>query len=108
MITDTPAKKKIISYFKKQHPEVEDKDIPRLLNDIKRFVTVVQQIYTEPQYQVRIKEKKKDGKIVKYSVIDTDIDEFTKVKSKSEKQISLIDAIKRFNRIVKVNKYGRK
>jgi len=106
MTTDTPAKKKLISYLKKQHPEVEDKDIPRLLSDIRRFVTVVQRIYTEPQFQIRYKEKKKNGKITKYRIVDTDIEEFGKVRGNNEPKIPLTEAIHRFNKIID-KKYGR-
>lgn len=69
MINDeTPAAKKLKTYLRKQHPEVEDKNIPHLLNGIRRFVTVIQKIYTEPQAQIRYKEKKINGKIIKYKV----------------------------------------
>lgn len=96
----TPATTKLKAYLKKQHPEVEDKDIPHLLSDIRRFVTVVQKIYTEPQAQIKYKEKKVNGKIVKYRVVETDIEEFGKVRGKSEKKIPLIEAIHRFNKTI--------
>lgn len=101
------ARKKFAVFLKKRHPELKDEELPLLLNNINRFVKVVQKIYTEPQYQSRIKEKKIDGKVIKYSVIDTDLEEFSKVKDKSETQIPLVDAIKRFNRVVKNRDHGR-
>jgi hypothetical protein len=99
-MNDTPAKKKLITYLKQQHPNVEDNDIPPLLSDIKRFVTVVQKIYTEPQAQIKFKEKKVNGKIVKYKVVETDIEEFGKVRGKNETKIPIIEAIHRFNKAV--------
>ena len=106
MSDDTPAKKKLITHLKERHPEVADKDSPHLLKDIRRFVAVVHKIYTEPQYQRRVKEKKVKGKVVKYTVVDTDLEEFVKIKGKSETPIPLSEAIKRFNSVVKKNKHG--
>lgn len=106
-MNDTPAKKQIITYLKRRCPEIEDKSIPSLLNDIRRFVTVVQKIYTEPQAQIRYKEKKVRGKIEKYRVFDTDYEELLKVRGKNEKTIPLTEAVKRLQKSVIKDNYGR-
>lgn len=104
-MSNTSSKDKLTAYLK-ERSKVTDKEIPPLLKEIRRFVAVVHKIYTEPQYQTRIKEKKVDGKIVKYTVIDTDLEEFAKIKGKSETQIPLNEAIKRFNSVVNKGKHG--
>lgn len=80
MTNETTAKKKLISHLKKHHPNVADSDVPFLLNDIKRFVSVIHKIYTEPQARISLKEVNENGKKVKKRFIDTNIEELLKVK----------------------------
>jgi hypothetical protein len=77
---DTTAKNKLVSYIKKRHPNIDNQDIPRLLNDVRRFVTVVQKIYIEPQAKILIKEVNKNGKKEKTRFINTNIEELKKIK----------------------------
>lgn len=88
MNNDTSAKKKLVAYLKKQHPDVEDNDIPLLLNSVKRFVSVIHKIYTEPQAKISIKEVTEDGKRVKKRFIDTNIEELLKVKRNTDEPIT--------------------
>lgn len=76
----TPAKKKLISYIKTYHTEVKDSDLPLLLNNIQRFVSVIHKIYTEPQAKISFKEVKENGIKVKKRFVETNIEELMKVK----------------------------
>lgn len=88
MNNETPAKKKLIAYLKKQHPNVVDSDIPLLLNDIKQFVSVIHRIYTEPQANIYLKEVNENGKKIKKRFIDTNIEELLKVKRDTDEPIT--------------------
>lgn len=88
MDNNSPTKKKLIVYLKKQHPEVEDKDIPHLLSDIRRFVNVIQKIYTEPQARIYLKEINEHGKKVKKRFIDTNFEELLKIKRSSGEPVT--------------------
>lgn len=86
----TPAKKKLIIFLKKQHPEIEDKNIPLLLNNIRRFVAVVHKIYTEPQARIYFKVfKDNDGKKITKRVMDTNIEELKKIKREPNEPITV-------------------
>lgn len=82
----------------KRNPDLSEKELGSLLGSIRRFVTVVQKIYTEPQAQIKIIDKKR--------IIDTDLEEFRKVLG-NEKSISINKAFKDFNEEVTKDKYGR-
>ena len=106
---DTPAKKKLIAFLKKQHPEVEDKDIPNILNDIRRFVTVIQKIYSEPQAKVYYKDVSDGGRKVKNRYIDTNIEELMKL-TKGTGKPATIEAFRELTEKVlkiKFKKYGQ-
>ena len=103
----TPPQKKLIAYLKKRYPDLSDKDIPVVLNDIKRFVKVVQKIYTEPQSQITIREVEKDGKKVKQKVFTVDLDEFGKAIDKTKKINTFGEVYKKITGAAKNNKYGR-
>lgn len=98
--------KKIINFLRQKYPELKDKEIPSLLNDIKRFVLVIQKIYTEPQYQRKIIEKTVEGKIVKVNTINIPLEEFAKVMGKDEPRLSLTVAKERLNKYISKNKDG--
>lgn len=101
------AKKKFASYLKKRNPQLTDTDIAAVLGDMARFVKVVQKIYTEPQAQFSIKEKKVGNKIVKQKIVTSDYEQLLKVRDKSKKRESLIELIKKFNKSVTKEKYDR-
>ena len=98
MATYTPAQKKLVNHLMKRNPDLSEKELGSLLGSIRRFVTVVQKIYTEPQAQIKIIDKKR--------IIDTDLEEFRKVLG-NEKSISINKAFKDFNEEVTKDKYGR-
>ncbi len=83
----------------KRDPSLKEKDTPSLLNDFKRFVTVVQKIYTEPQAQITIKNGKR--------IINTDLEEFRKVIAKGKGPQSFSETFGKLNRAVTKDKYGR-
>lgn len=79
MTDDSTAKNKLITFLKKRHPELKDEELPLLLKDIRRFVTVVQKIYNEPQAKISVKEIKENGQKIKKRVVDTTIEELAKL-----------------------------
>jgi hypothetical protein len=79
MMAQSKAKKRIITFLKKRHPELKDEELPLLLKDIRRFVTVIQKIYNEPQAKVSIKEVKENGQKVKKRIVNTNIQELAKL-----------------------------
>jgi hypothetical protein len=83
----------------KRDPSLKEKDTPFLLNDFKRFVTVVQKIYTEPQAQITIKNDKR--------IINTDLEELRKVITKGKGPQSFKTIFNKFNKAVTKDKYGR-
>ena len=91
MDNKSSAQKKLISYLKKRRFGVEAEDIPSLLNDIRRFVVLVQKIYTEPQAQVTIRDRHVNGKIIKDQIFNTTPEELEKVRENpSDTTIELI------------------
>ncbi|MBU1117557.1 hypothetical protein KKD37_01180 [Patescibacteria group bacterium] len=99
MNNQSPAQNKFISHLLKRDPKLGEKDIPPLVNSFKRFVKVVQKIYTEPQAQIIIKNKKR--------IITTDIKEFKKVFDKDNPKQDLLDTFRKFHKSVTKDKYGR-
>lgn len=104
---DSPIKRKFISYLKKRFPNVKDKDLPFLLNDIQRFVKVVQKIYTEPQASISIQEKKIGKKTVKTKIYSTDMAEVKKVFDKTKSKQDILETMRKFHESVSKDKYGR-
>lgn len=96
MTKQTPAQKKLSTYLINQYPEVKKKDIPILLNDIKRFVSVVHKIYTEPQAKVNYRDKKVNGKNVKNRIFNTTMKEVMKVANKDKKAQPLTKTLFKF------------
>jgi hypothetical protein len=84
-----PAGKKLISYLMKRDPRLNERDVPHVLNSIKRFVDVVKKIYTEPQAQLFYKDLKIDGKTVRQRIIKTDFEELKKVVDNKTSQYPL-------------------
>jgi len=107
MDNPTTAQKKFVSYLKKRDPSVTDKDIPHLLSSFKRFVKVVQKIYTEPQAQVTIKDFKENGKNVRKKVFTTDIKELKKVFDKKEGPHDLLEVMRKLDKSLNKDKYDR-
>lgn len=99
--------KKFISYLKKRDPKMSDEETLEVLSGLTRFVKVVQKIYTEPQAQFSIKEKKVGNKTIKQQIITSDYEQLLKVRDKSKKKESLIGLIKKFNKAVTKDKYDR-
>ena len=88
MTNDRSSKSKFILFLKRKH-FIEDKDVPTLLRDIKRFVSVVQTIYSEPQAQISIKEDLRNGKKLKTRVFTTNLDELKKVNRAPNEPITI-------------------
>lgn len=76
---DSPAQKKLFTYLLKRNPNLSQKEIPSVLNSIKRFVNLARKIYTEPQAQVTYEDRKIGTKIQKTRIFNTDIKELSKV-----------------------------
>lgn len=104
MDSDTPAKRRLLSSIKQKFPNISDDELPDILNGVKRFVTVVQKIYTEPQAHIKIIEKKIGKKKIKKRVIESDLVEFKKVVDKDKPTTSLSDAFRAFNKAVTKDK----
>ncbi len=62
MSSVSKAQQKFVAFLKKKDPNLTDKDVYSLLDGFKRFVKVVHKIYTEPQAQFTIKERKTEAK----------------------------------------------
>ena len=107
MNNQSPAQKKFISFLLKRDPSLKEKDIPTVLNGFKRFVKVVQRIYTEPQAQITIKDFKENGKLVRKRIISTDLEEFRKVITKGKGPQSFSKTFDKLNKAVTKDKYGR-
>lgn len=109
MVIQSTAKKKLVTFIKKNHPEVKDEKLPLLLKDIRRFVTVVQKIYTEPQAKIYFKDIKEGERKVKKRFIDTNIEELLKIKRAPREPIT-VKTIRELTQKVtktKVKEYGR-
>lgn len=89
MIGDTPAKKRLISYLLKRDPTLTEIDITSQLIGINRFVKIVQKIYTEPQATISFKEFEVDGKKVKKRLIETTLEELSKLNRGTDKPITI-------------------
>lgn len=107
MDNSSKAQKKFATHLMKRDPKLSEKDIPPLLNSFKRFVKVVQKIYTEPQAQITIKDFKVKGKVVRKRIISTDLEEFKKVFDKDKPRQDLIETFRKFHKSVTKDKYGR-
>lgn len=107
MDTNSLAKKKLVKHLLKRDPNLTEKDIPLQLNSIKRFVMVIQRLYTEPQAKITIKDFKKNGEMFHKKVISTDLEEFKKVFDKDKPRQGLIETFRKFHKSVTKDKYGR-
>jgi hypothetical protein len=92
---DSLAKKKLVAKIQKQLPHIGNKELRDTLQGIKRFVSLVQKIRTEPQAQIIYSEKKIAGRIVRTRETNIDYQEFIKVKGSNEKSISITEAMRR-------------
>jgi hypothetical protein len=99
MDNSSKAQKKFVTHLIKRDPKLSETDIPPLLNSFKRFVKVVQKLYTEPQAQITIKNKQR--------IITTDLEEFRKVITKGEGPQSFSKTFDKLNKAVTKDKYGR-
>lgn len=109
MDDNSPAKKKLIKYLLKRNPNLEETEIASQLNSIKRFVKVVQKIYTEPQAKIYFKEFEENEKKVKKRIIETTPDELSKLNRGTDKPIT-IETIRELTRKVtgiRGVKYGK-
>ena len=97
---ETQAGKKLISYILKRDPKLTDRELGLLMNNIRRFVTVVQKIYTEPQAKIQIFERKIGNKKYKQRVISTDLNELKKVIDKSKPTQSLREVFRSLNKAI--------
>jgi hypothetical protein len=101
------SQKKFVTHLMKRNPKLSEKDIPPLLSSFKRFVKVVQKIYTEPQAQIIIKDFKENGKVVRKRIISTDLEEFRKVITKGKGPQLFSKTFDKLNKAVTKDKYGR-
>lgn len=100
----TRAQKKLIAHLLKRDPSLNEKTVVPVLNSIRRFVTVVHKIYTEPQAQISYKVRKVGNKTEKIRLIKTDLPELLKV---VDKQSSLTEAFRKFKKAVAKDKNER-
>ena len=107
MDNTSKAQNKFATHLMKRDPKLDEKDIPPLLSSFRRFVKVVQRIYTEPQAQITIKDFKENGKIVRKRIISTDLEEFRKVITKGKGPQSFSKSFDKLNKAVTKDKYGR-
>lgn len=91
MVGDSPAQRKLISYLRKRDPKLKEKELLKVLNNIKRFVNLARKIYTEPQAKVVYKDRKVGEKIVKDRIFNTTQEELEKTREKpSETFVELV------------------
>jgi hypothetical protein len=107
MTNKSRAQNKFEAYLMRWDHNLSEKDIPSLLNSFKRFVKVVQKLYTEPQAQITIKDFKENGKVVRKRIITTDLIEFRKVITKGKGPQSFSETFEKLNKAVSKDKYGR-
>ncbi len=107
MNADTPARKKFVAHLLKQDPKLSEKETSFLLNSFKRFVKVVQRLYTEPQAQIIIKDQKVGDKIVRQRIITSDFEELQKVFDKSKPVQDLAESMRKLHKSITKDKYGR-
>ena len=107
MSSISKAQQKFVAFLKKKDPNLTDKDVYSLLDGFKRFVKVVHKIYTEPQAQFTIKERKIGGKTIKNKVITADFAELKKVFDKAKKKHNIVEVFQKFEKAVTKDKYGR-
>lgn len=103
----TSAQKKLISFLRKRDSHLNETDILQLLSGIKRFVNVVQKIYTEPQATITIKDKKEGNKTVHQRIISADLEEFKKVFDKNKTEQEAFTVMRKFHKSVTKDKYDR-
>lgn len=89
--------------MKKRDPNLTEKELSTLLNGIRRFVVVVQKIYTQPQAQTKYKEVVENGIKTKNRIIETDKEELSKVTRGRGKPI--IETFREFNERITGDKY---
>jgi hypothetical protein len=97
------AKKALINNILKRDPNIGEKELSILLRDIKRFASIVQKIYTEPQAQIKYKEVVKNGKKVKNRYIETNIEELGKLNRGTNEPIT-VKTFREFTQIITGNK----
>ena len=108
---NSPTKKKLIAQFRKRDPTLTDEEISRLLNSTRRFVDLVRKIRSEPQIQIRYKQKAlpriNKGKRKKQNlrIIDTHIEDIGKILDKPATPIS--EAFKKLSRFVDKKQHGK-
>lgn len=105
MTDNTSSQKKLRAYLKKQSPDLSDKDLSLLMNDVRRFVILTTKIYTEPQAQVTYQDRNIGGKIIKDRVFNTNPEELLKLTKKGQ-PIS-IETFREFTAHVTKNKHGK-
>lgn len=101
--TKTPAQKRLIAYLLKRNPNLSQKEIPNVLNSIRRFVNLTRKIYTEPQARVTYEDQKNEGKVKKRRIFNTDIKELTKVMNQKAEPIEKV--FRKFHKSVTKSKY---
>lgn len=75
----TSSRQRLISHLKKRDPKLTDDDASQVVSSLKRFVILVQKLYTQPQAELLYKDRKVDGKKIRVLTINTNIDELAKV-----------------------------
>ena len=97
---DTEAKTKLIKHLKKRNPQLSEQDLSLVLESFRRFVLVMQKIYSEPQAQVIYKQiKKKD-----YRIINTDLEELSKVLDHKKNSEPIRDVFEKLRKAVTKDK----
>lgn len=105
--SDSTTKKKLIAQFRKRDPTLTDEEISRLLNSTRRLVNLVRRMRSEPQVQIRYKQRKLRGvkKKLDLRIIDTHIEELGKILDKPALPISA--AFKKLSSFVDKKQHGK-
>lgn len=103
----SPAQNKLIKYIKSKDPKASDIEVTKILNDLEKFVKVIQKIYIEPQVNFKVQKLKINGKTLKRKSIVLNMEELKKVRDRSKVQEPLVDVLRRLYKIVTKDKYGR-
>lgn len=103
---NTPTKKRLLGKIDRYCPGLNEKETADLLIGIKKFVKVVQRMRTEPQFLITYKDIEENGKIEKYRIIETDLEELAKVLDRPQDSILL--AMRKLSKFVPKAKYGKR
>lgn len=76
------AQSTLINHLKKRDPKLSDNDVSETISGLRRFVILVQKIYTQPQSTLKLVDVKIGKKVIRKDLlITTTMEEIVKTKS---------------------------